>query len=164
MTVSPYIAVLAAALVIPTAGAQQSQLVTGMDLVTAQRIVAALDGQIRDVVSTPTELDIVAIDPTGLIFTIEGRVCENSKCAGVEFIVSYDLDAPPDYKLMNECAQNTVAARFSIFDNGLYIQRYEILDHGQHFNNLVLSLEVTLDIGEAAADCYFGDDYDDWGW
>lgn len=163
MRFSPYIVALSAALLVPSVGAQQASLITGMDLATAQRLVETVNGQIRESVSKPDELDIVAVDATGLIFTIEGRVCENSKCAGVEFVVSYDLDGPADYELMNACALNTVAARFSIYDDGLYIQRYEILDYGQTFENLALSLEVTLDIGEAAAECYF-DDYDDWFW
>lgn len=154
---------LGAVLLVPTVGAQQTSLITSMDLATAQRLVASVNGQVRESVSKPDELDIVAVDPTGLIFTIEGRVCENSKCAGVEFVVSYDLDGPADYELMNACALNNVAARFSIYDNGLYIQRYEILDYGQTFENLALSLEVALDIGEDAASCYFND-YDDWYW
>ncbi|WP_194757033.1 type III secretion system chaperone family protein [Aliidiomarina indica] len=156
-------AVLGTLMVVPAAGAQQTPLVTSVDLATAQRLVAALDGTIREAVSNSGELDIVAVDPSGLIYTLEGRVCDDSKCSGLEFIVSYDLDAAPDYALMNECALRTVAARFSIYDDGLFIQRYEILDHGQAFDNLVLSLQVTLDIAEDAADCYFYNTVD-WGW
>lgn len=144
--------------------------------ITADASLAREDRQVRSVFLEDLKAVVVAAghniesvsgnsvratNENGLIYNLEGTVCENEVrpgCLGISMNVRYDGDDMVTYEKLNYANLNwtpvSVALQGSIgtTDSTLIITRYVILDGGMSMGNITDNLANALSIATTVAD------------
>ena len=123
---------------------------------------------------------VTAKNENGLIYNLNGTVCENEirpGCLGINMNIRYDGDSMVTYEKLNAANLNwtpvSVALEGEIgsTDSSLIITRYVILDGGMTMLNVKDNLSNALSIAASVADYVwevgeyapdYEDDLDDW--
>jgi hypothetical protein len=118
-----------------------------------ERMVLALDSEVLRRDPDDTNPGVVGRASNGLVYILRGYACtDNINCLGIEIMVIFDLeDANVTLADANSFNQRWAAVKFNLRDNSLIVSRYEILDFGRSFNNVIESLFVVLEISETLA-------------
>lgn len=159
--------------------ARNDRMVRSVFLADLKAIVADA-GHTIDSVGDAGENSVTGITPDGLIYHVDGTICENQirpGCLGININIRYDGDEMVTYEKLNAAnlAWNPVSVALDgvVGQTGssLVITRYVILDGGMRMenikDNLTNALSIAMDVadfvwevGDYAPD-YEGD-YDDW--
>jgi hypothetical protein len=123
---------------------------------------------------------VTATNENGLIYNLDGTICENEirpGCLGININVRYDGDDMVTYEKLNAANLNwtpvsvALEGEIGAADSSLIITRYVILDGGMSMANVKDNLTNALSIATSVADYVwevgeyapdYEDDLDDW--
>ncbi len=114
-----------------------------------------------DTLSSVSENSVSAVTPDGLIYNIDGTVCENDirpGCLGLNINIRYDGDEMVTYAKLNTANLSwtpvSVALEGDVGKVGsdLIITRYVILDGGMTMENIKDNLTNAISIAQDVAD------------
>lgn len=161
-------------MVIPTISTAQtasddskgSRLYTRADQALARQLIHEFGATVVESTATDDSFQMRANDSEGFIFEVIGKICSEGECLGLVFSVTYEMDGMVDYGRLNTTNLRWAAAKIVIDEDDFIVTRYEIMDYGQTYDNLVASLDNTLAIAKASAEYYFSawDDDDAYDW
>lgn len=150
--------------------AEKGRMVRSVVLADLEALVTSLGHEVTSV-GTNGEHSVRAVNESGLIFNVDGTVCENEirpGCLGINMNVRYDGDDYITYQKINDAnlmwaaATTTVSGTVGTTDSTLIISRYVILDGGMTMENVADNLTNLLAIAESVAD-FVWEVEEDWG-
>ena len=144
----------ALAIAVSFAGAAQAQsYISDWGIADMRQAVIAAGGTVNREDNTKDPY-VAAQMPSGLKFTISGRVCEGAdgakRCKGALLQTSFtmDSDSEVDVAVKKWSPQFAATSVSNDGSKGLMLSRYLIFDYGVHRDNLRLNIQVFTGIAE----------------
>lgn len=138
--------------------ARDDRQVRSVFLEDLKAIVAASSGH---TITSAEGNSVTATNENGLIYNLDGTVCENEirpGCLGININVRYDGDEMVTYEKLNAANLNWTPVSVALegdvgaSDSSLIITRYVILDGGMSMANVKDNLTNALSIAASVAD------------
>ncbi len=141
-------------------GIPDNRLMLGITLDEMQGLVSDLGGTVVSAQMTGNGPMITATIE-GVTFTLSGTVCsggQNSQCRGMLALVNFPSVAVDDSRLLTIAHESPIVkvARDPATPGTAYVSRYDVLDNGQTYANLRLSVQMFVSASQAVARQLYG--------
>ncbi len=145
MKKSVFVSLGALALALNASAQDSSRLVKGVTMADMQEVVTNL-GHTVETTSNPDK-QVTAITPDGLKYSLNGTVCDDGPCLGIQMVLTYDMNTPFTADHMLEANMTYSAAKVWGDEDSLAISRYLILDGGMTIENIGINVTTLVSLG-----------------